>query len=54
MDLAIECDIFGQCQSPTTTDQCLSISIKNSKLHFSFNIDDIDGTIYLTASTNTW
>jgi hypothetical protein len=53
-DLSIERGIFGQCQSSSTTDQCLSLSIQNSRLHLGFNNDDLYGTTYLSTSTIVW
>lgn len=53
-DLGSERGIFGQCESASGTDQCLSISIKNRRLHFGFTNDDLDGTTFLSTSTVFW
>jgi hypothetical protein len=53
-DLSTERGIFGQCESSSTTDQCLSLSIKNQRLHLSFYNDDLNGVTYLTTSSNNW
>jgi hypothetical protein len=46
--------IFGQCDSSTITDKCLSLDIKDQRLHLGFNNDDLDGTTRLSNSTITW
>ena len=46
--------IFGQCESSTTTDKCLSLSIKNNRLSLNFNNNGVSGKTYLSSSSITW
>ncbi|CAF0952998.1 unnamed protein product [Adineta ricciae] len=46
--------IFSQCQSASTTDQCLTLSIQNQRLHLGFTNDDLDGSTILTTSSVLW
>ncbi|UJR14353.1 hypothetical protein I4U23_001349 [Adineta vaga] len=46
--------IFSQCQTASTTDQCLTLSIQNKRLHLGFTNNDLDGTTILSASSVTW
>ncbi|CAF3320152.1 unnamed protein product [Rotaria socialis] len=52
--VATEQGIFSQCQSSTTTDQCLTLSIKNGRLYSSFYNDDLTSGTILTVSSTTW
>ncbi|CAF1131051.1 unnamed protein product [Rotaria magnacalcarata] len=52
--VATEQGIFSQCQSSTTTDQCLTLSIKNGRLYSSFYNDDLTSGTILTVSSTAW
>ncbi|CAF1276070.1 unnamed protein product [Didymodactylos carnosus] len=43
--------IFGQCTSTTSTNQCLFLIVRSSKLYMGFNYNDLLGTTTLSAST---
>jgi hypothetical protein len=53
-NLGSENGIFGQCDSSSTTDKCLSLTIKDQRLHLGFNNDDLDGITRLSTSSITW
>ncbi|CAF3048230.1 unnamed protein product [Rotaria sp. Silwood2] len=53
-DVSSERGIFSQCQSSTTTDKCLNLSVKNKRLYSSFYNDDVIGATFLTTSSSKW
>ncbi|CAF3585276.1 unnamed protein product [Rotaria sp. Silwood1] len=46
--------IFSQCQSSTTTDKCLTLSVKNKHLYSSFYNDDVIGAAFLAEPSTKW
>ena len=53
-DLSADRGIFGQCESSSTTDQCLSLRIQNRRLYFDFGTTVLRGTTYLSQSSVLW
>lgn len=46
--------IFGQCESSTTTDKCLSLSIKSNRLYLDFNNDGVNGKTFISTIAYKW
>ena len=53
-DISVERGIFGQCDSPTDTNKCLSLSIKNRRLYMSFKNNDLTGMTYVDTISDIW
>ena len=53
-DLSADRGIFGQCESSSTTDRCLRLTIKSKRLHLGFNNDDLNGATVIGTSTTIW